>query len=322
MGKKKIFPDIAKIIISILMISCISLASALAIPEIKAEVDKAVVNIGDIIHYAVSFKVPAAAQLRLPPGQDSKMIGSFNVRSLDEKKVIIQDKAEQIIRNYELTIFQVGEYIIPEYSLEYRLSDTADWQKITAPSIKINVESVLEKDAQQLEIKPIKPRRIIWRDFWGWVIGLIILILIAVIIFFVKKYRAKLKTKPVVIIPAHLIALEELKKIQEQNLIGKGLIEQYFEKLSGCMRHYLENRFHLRAPWLSTEEFLSKAKTSPVLTTEHKHLLQNFLILCDMVKFACYESSANEAEDSFALVSNFVEQTKFVAEDVNLEGKQ
>ncbi|MFH1061968.1 MAG: hypothetical protein V1747_03675 [Candidatus Omnitrophota bacterium] len=322
MNKKKIFSRINKLLISLFIFSNISLLCAFAekartvfIPEIKAEVDKTTVNIGEIIHYTVSFKVPAEAELKFLEAKDNQTLGAFDIRNLKEKKAITQDKADQIIRNYELTIFQTGEQVIPEYSLEYRLNNDTNWQKITAQSINVTVASVLEKEAKDLSPKPLKPKLIIWRDFWGWVIGLIVLAVIALIIFFVKKQMTKLKTKPVVIIPAHVIALAELEKLQEQDLVVKGLMEQYFEQLSGCMRRYLENRFQLRAPWLSTEEFLIKAKTSPVLTTEQKHLLQAFLILSDLVKFARYGSTAAEAQDSFRSVRNFIEQTKQVEAD-------
>ena len=104
--------------------------------------------------------------------------------------------------------------------------------------------------------------------------------------------------------------MEELERISRENLITYGRMREYFEKVSACIRHYLENRFQLRAPWMSTEEFLLHAKTSPVLTTEHKHLLHDFLSLSDMVKFAKYASSKKEAQDSFIIARNFIEQTK------------
>ncbi|MBU1045071.1 MAG: hypothetical protein KJ915_11815 [Candidatus Omnitrophica bacterium] len=328
MDKKKNFSQINKVLICLLLLSQMAWGLALAeqaktviIPGVKAQTDKTTINIGDIIAYDINLQVPLDAQIKFPAEQKNENIGIFEVRDVKEKKVGLEPNLQQIILNYKLTAFKVGEQIIPEYAVEYRLNAAADWQKISAPSIKINVESVLEKEAEQLSAKPLKPKLIIWRDFWGWVIALIAIGLIVAIIFLIKKYMIKLKAQPVIIVPAHIIALEELNKLQGLGLIAQGKIELYFEKLSGCMRHYLENRFNLRAPWMSTEEFLSQAKTSPVLTTEHKHLLHDFLILCDMVKFARYESSANEANESFALVRNFVEQTKQEA-DNNQEAKK
>ncbi len=194
--------------------------------------------------------------------------------------------------------------------MEYLLSPEGQWQTLTAPLVVVLIESVLEKDAEDLQAKPIKPKIIIWRDFWGWVLGLVIIIAIVGIIFFSKKFIKSRKAQAVIILPAHVIAFNELEKLQKECLIENRLIEEYFEKLSGCLRRYLENRFHLRAPWLSSEEFLLKAKTSPLLTTEQKNLLQGFLTLCDMVKFAKYGSSAAEAQNSFVIVRNFIEQTK------------
>ncbi len=328
MDKKKKFSLINIVLIGILLCGSMVLdvlvkqAKPASLPELKASVNKNTINIGDIIDYAVSFQMPDNAQLKVPLNQENKTLGNFEIRDLKEKKVNIDSDTQQIIRNYKLTAFKVGEQTIPVYKVEYRLNDKDAWQEISAAAIKINVESVLEKGAEQLSVKPIKPKLIIWRDFWGWVIALIAIALIVLIVFLIKKYIVKLKSRPEIIIPAHEIALRELKLLEEQDLISKGMIELFFEKLSGCVRHYLENRFHLRAPWMSTEEFLSKAKTSPALTTEHKHFLRDFLVLCDMVKFARYGSSVNEAKDSFSIVRNFIEQTKQVEIENSQEAKK
>jgi len=325
MDKKKFLFLINILWISILICSRMVLAApakTISIPELKVAVNKNTINIGDIIDYDITFQAPASAQLKFPLELENKTLGIFEIRDLKEEKVNIDSDIQQIIRAYKLTAFKVGEQVIPDYTVEYRLNDAADWQKISASSVKISVESVLEQEAEQLSVKPIKPRVIIWRDFWGWVIALIVIALIVMIVFLIKKYMVKIKSKPEIIIPAHLLALQELKLLEEQGLISKGKIEVFFEKLSGCMRHYLENRFHLRAPWMSTEEFLSTAKTSPILTTEHKHFLHDFLVLCDMVKFARYGSSVKEAKDSFLIVRNFVEQTKLEENENKQEAKK
>jgi hypothetical protein len=87
-------------------------------------------------------------------------------------------------------------------------------------------------------------------------------------------------------------------------------MEEFFDRLSGCIRHYLENRFCLRAPQMSTEEFMEIAKTSPLLQGEHKRLLRDFLSLADLVKFARYGSSPQEADQAYNAAHHFVEQTK------------
>ncbi|MEZ4403641.1 MAG: hypothetical protein R3B06_26695 [Kofleriaceae bacterium] len=44
----------------------------------------------------------------------------------------------------------------------------------------------------------------------------------------------------------------------------------------------------MRAPELTTEEFMQRARTAPGLSATHRDLLSAFLERCDRVKFAGY----------------------------------
>jgi hypothetical protein len=309
------------LLLSFLIFQAVGLLAqqTVVIPEIQATADKTTVHVGDIIKYEVVFKLPQEAEIKF---SDPKTINSFSIRDFQEQKRKDKDNAQIITRDYELVIFEVGEFSIENYSVEYRIDPEQKWQKLTAQPIQIKVESVLEPDTPDLEAKPLKPKLVIWRDFWGWVIGLLIIGLIVLAFWILKKYLQAKQFKPKVVLPAHVIALKELEEIEKDNLIVRGFIKEFFERLSACIRRYLENRFGLRAPWMSTEEFLIKAKTSPILTTEQKHLLHGFLSLSDMVKFARYSSSDKEARDSFMIIRNFIEQTKLAEDDDTKKIKQ
>ena len=54
-------------------------------------------------------------------------------------------------------------------------------------------------------------------------------------------------------------------------------------ELSDVVRTYLENRFDMRAPELTTEEFLESVSDSPDLTRDHQTLLRQFLRQADLV---------------------------------------
>ena len=72
----------------------------------------------------------------------------------------------------------------------------------------------------------------------------------------------------------------------------KGEKEKYDEDNRAVVRQYLENRFGLQAPEMTTEEFLHIAASVPVddstLLQDHREPLRDFLTECDLVKFAKY----------------------------------
>ena len=68
-------------------------------------------------------------------------------------------------------------------------------------------------------------------------------------------------------------------------------IEAFFVAISSIVRRYLEDRFELRAPELTTEEFLALAGSASHLSHDHQHLLRDFLRQADLVKFAGVRAS-------------------------------
>ena len=104
--------------------------------------------------------------------------------------------------------------------------------------------------------------------------------------------------------------------LTEEDYLKTGETREYYFELSDIVRHYLENRFHLKAPEMTTDEFLNNLKSTKVLRSEHKSLLRDFLSHCDMVKFARYKPEENEIESSYESAQNLVEQTKQTDEGV------
>ncbi len=109
------------------------------------------------------------------------------------------------------------------------------------------------------------------------------------------------------------VAYERLQDLRRRDLFGQGKAQEHFIELSAIARAYIEERFNIRAPEMTTEEFLDSVKNASNVEPKHKEILQNFLRLCDMVKFAKYGPSAQEAIHSFELVKRFVDETKIVS---------
>lgn len=276
------------------------------LPKIKVSVDKNNGNIGDIIHYRIRLNIPAGLEVKNYPAK-TEMLGDFIVK--DFTQLSAKDKSNDLIFDYALTLFKTGKHSIPECTLEYRDNQDQDWQVQNSKAIEVTIDSMLEQDKNPA-LKALKPRIIIWRDYLKWMI--VVFLLIALMLGLLKLWRRKHPAleKAVKIEPAHVLALKELDELQKLNLPARGFMEEYFARLSGVLRRYLENRFGLRAPWMSTEEFLVTAKTSTLLGTKQRALLKDFLLLSDLVKFARYGSSPKEAEDSFFTARNFIEETK------------
>jgi hypothetical protein len=119
--------------------------------------------------------------------------------------------------------------------------------------------------------------------------------------------------------PPYEIAFDALNALKAEDLPGRGKIKEYYIRLSDIIRHYIEERFTIRAPEMTTDEFLFNLKDQPVLSGPHKNLLKEFLREADMVKFARYGPSSTEIDNSFSAAWRFVEETRPpVAEPVKI----
>ena len=162
------------------------------------------------------------------------------------------------------------------------------------------------------DIRDVKPPVDMPVDIgWLWWVAAAAGIMAALVYFFYRRRKPALK--PPVIVPARPaweIALERLEDLSHKQYPRQGMFKLFYSQLSGIVRHYLEDRFRIKAPEMTTEEFLNFVKTSAALKDGHKQILGDFLNGCDMVKFARYESSAHEAQANFDLTRKLIEETK------------
>lgn len=276
-------------------------------PQVSVTAAPQEVTIADPITYTVRIIAPVGVEIK--PAEEMTARGIFAVRRLREH--VRQKSPDRTVRErvYELAGFEIGAQTIPAYPVMYRQAGASDWQTMESDTVLVTVKSVLEKEGQR-RLRPLKPKLSRWdRGLWG-LLGLLALTGAAVALWRWLRTRKQNAASSRPVVPAHTIAFRELEELRQARLVEQGKMTEFFNRLSGCVRHYLENRFHLRAPQMSTEEFLEIAKTSPLLQGEQKRLLKDFLSLADLVKFARYGSSPLEAEHAYNAAHHFVEQTK------------
>jgi hypothetical protein len=87
-------------------------------------------------------------------------------------------------------------------------------------------------------------------------------------------------------------------------------MDAFFVRLSDIVRRYLEIRFGLRSPELTTEEFVEELAKSPDLVRSHQQLLREFLNRADLVKFAHLVPDPADVESSLESARSFLEATR------------
>ncbi len=105
-------------------------------------------------------------------------------------------------------------------------------------------------------------------------------------------------------------AVAELRVLEASGAPDVDTADAWFVRLSAIVRRYLEKRYEIRAPELTTEEFLQVALRGASLSAAHRALLATFLECCDRVKFAAYRPEEQESLDMLAAARTFIEDTR------------
>ena len=162
------------------------------------------------------------------------------------------------------------------------------------------------------DIKDVKPP-VNLPDLWWLLWLLLVLIAVAAGIYFLLRYK-KVPQKQLMPqapeLPAWDKAYQQLETLRRENLLDKGLFKEFFTRVADITRHYMEDRFNIRAPHMSTEEFLYYLGITGHLNETQNAALKDFLNSCDMVKFAKYAPTINEALRNFDLAKRLVDDTR------------
>ncbi|MCL6582122.1 MAG: hypothetical protein K6U11_00645 [bacterium] len=183
-----------------------------------------------------------------------------------------------------------------------------------------------DTDIDIRDIKPPLEMKINWIPspgvlLWGAVgLALILLTVFLGIIAFRKKKtspKSKPKSESIPLLPAHEVALAELKKLWDdfsQNSQSEEKIKELYIRISEIIRIYLAGRYKISALEATTEELLDElSKLS--LHVQDRMLISDFLTRCDLVKFARHRPQMTETEQSYQMAVEIIDRTRPVIEN-------
>lgn len=118
-------------------------------------------------------------------------------------------------------------------------------------------------------------------------------------------------------IPAHETALQKLSGAQQ--LIDIHEVDSFVTLIDQTLRSYIEARFSISARRQTSREFVTGLTTGkqsvPELLTNNSENLKNWLIHCDMVKFAKGTLTTEIMNDMLSNLCSFIKSTRIKAEN-------
>jgi hypothetical protein len=233
-------------------------------------------------------------------------------------------KRESVYR-YNIDFFLPGEYELPPARLTYaaaKLNDStgeasgaaaANAKEVKTESIKLTARGASGKEFSPEELSKIQmPGPVELKKPFDWrtpIAAVIALIILAAILRAWLRRRAEIAER-IVVVPADVWAKREFAKLLGESLLERKLFKEFYYRVSGIVRGYIERRFALAAPEMTTEEFLSATAEDSRFACETQWEFRQFLDACDMVKYAKYAPQDAEAQAVLRTAMDFVERTK------------
>lgn len=276
-------------------------------------------TIAEQLKLELTAEVPENITVEFPSYKAS--LGDFTLKGTRKSPVrmVGTGNAVRIIHRvtYILEPYLAGNYTIPAMTVTFSGgSDGTGIRQIVTDKIDIAVASLMGPDSDPRLLKDIKEPQSMPLDTARLLLMfgmLLLLVILAVGVSFWWKKTSAGKVPPTAPPDPEAIALQELDRLLAENLLARGEIKLFHLRISDILRRYIENRFGLRAPEQTTEEFLlelSRAASSPDAPLgRHKTLLSSFLHQCDLVKFARHEPAVAESEKILVLCQEFIKKT-------------
>jgi hypothetical protein len=285
--------------------------------EVKVRVNKKEITLADTLTVELESTVQDGYELTMPKAET--LMKDFGLRDWRDQGKRLDEKG-RVVRTVrcELDPIVSGKYAVPALEFGFKKTSASDPNEaaktytVTTEPIEVEVTSLLSKDPNwKPEIADIEPVMDMPRQYgplWWWVGGCAAAAIAVGAYLVLRKKNGK--GFAAVMIPAHEVAYQRLRELVAQDLVAQGMIKEFYERISNILRHYIEDRFDLRAPERTTEEFLFELGSSSALESQDKERLREFMTHCDLVKFAKFQPDAAQIQRTFDLVKEFIEKTR------------
>ena len=284
------------------------LPSTAAPVSVQASTDRSQFTIGDPIRYTVQVTAAADSEVIIPVLTGN--LGDFTITDFGELPTRKHDGRVIVSRWYTLTIFTSGDHLVPAPKVQYRTAGE-ELREIEGNEVLVGVTSLLAQEKDPSDIRDIKPPEELPFDWRPYGIAAAVLaaigLLSASLFYLLNRPRRQRIIAPQ---PPHEVALAALIQLRVRRLIEEGRFEEYYVQLSAIVRRYVEERFRLRAPEMTTEEFLLAMSSDGRLAPPHRRLLGDFLSQADLVKFARHLPTLEDSENAYVAARRFIEETQ------------
>ena len=286
------------------LIACADAADAQS--RIRADVDTQRITVGDHLTMTVSVHHPVGSEVAWP---DSLSLTPFEVLEARRSAPEAAGDSLRTIAQLTLTAFELGDLDIPAFEVDV-VAPGATEEVLTTAFLAVQVVSVGVDESG--DIRDIRGPLAISLSALRLALWLLAALSLAGLAWLAWRRLRTHRSDEVSAgpqappRPPHEIALEALACLEHSPLLGRGLVKEFHIEASDILRRYVEGRFGVGAPEMTTGEVLERLEWTEA-DSAFRDGLASMLQTCDVVKFAKVRPGADQASELLALGRRLVE---------------
>ncbi|MCF6241964.1 MAG: hypothetical protein L3J74_11535 [Bacteroidales bacterium] len=291
------------------------------------QLDTFQIEIGDQVYLKLNLVQAENLKVQFPQFKN-KIIEGIDIVSKSGIDTVSKENGKIFLRqNILITAFDDSLYTIPPFAFVSG-ADTVYTKSMSFDVQKAQFDSTFLSQLDTTQMLPIfdieKPIDTPWtfKEFWQYYGLYIVLLLIAITLFFVGRYFYKRykDNKPLFKAeqpkePAHIIALRKLDKLKNKKLWQSGYPKEYYSELTYVLREYLENRYNINALEKTSHELIEMLRHTKLMDKELVEEFRQIFNLGDLAKFAKFNPLPDENDLSMKNAYSIIENTKIILEE-------
>lgn len=273
--------------------------------------------IADQLEYGFRLdSVKAGTALALPDFSEASndtltVVRSWQVDTLSNRRFHRRTGMVNLSVSMVIAPFEEGEFQLPPIPVQRTIGGKTD-TLVFDPSVF--EACTMPVDTATFEIHDIKGQiryPVTPQEIAPWLFALKMFIALAgalAILIWARRRRRDgevLKSQD----PAHIVALRELDKYRSDKFWAPEKQKQFYSGITDALKNYIDSRFGVDAPEMTTAELFSALKSEKSLTPEMYNGLKELFETADFVKFAKFVADDTENSKALPLAVRFVTET-------------
>ena len=280
--------------------------------QIRATFDTSKILIGDQLKFRMQVVQPSNAVVQWPELVDT-LNSKIEILSSEQPDTVKKDNVYSITREYLVTAFDSGYYVIKPFAFPFRMGLISD--TLYSSPTSLLVQTIPMDTVTQIKdiVPPLNTPYILAESKLYIILGLAVILIGVIIWFLIKHYRKEpVFVKRKVVEPAHVTALRDLDNLRAEKLWQNNKVKLYYTRVTEILRVYIEQRFKISAMEQTSDEILQSFNNVYLEDKEQLLLLRKIFDTADLVKFAKLEPLPDENEICLLDAYQFVNNTKLI----------